>query len=133
MVILFGPSVSKDITCKLRVQVLMALVCRLTYSGADYSVSIHLWTILEATTLIIAACLPSIWPLVRDAFRRLKSGKPDPSEKAPATRLGLPDRSIVVAAWAERQLDDDLETLSLPPTANPSPENSPAVAARETF
>ena len=96
--------------------------------------SIHTWTILEATTLIVAACLPSIWPLVKMGYDWLlaKVRKPQ-SEKAPPTRLGLPSTSKIVASWIERRIDDDLEDMSLPPSNATSVANTPAVAPKETF
>ena len=99
-----------------------------------FAVSIHTWTILEATTLIVAACLPSIWPLIKMAFQHFHpSSKPLSEKKAPPTRLGLPDRSLIVASWAEAQYENDLESLSLPPSGATSIENTPAVIPVETF
>ena len=69
------------------------------------------------------------------AYQHLAHKIKPPSEEAPQmrTRLGLPATSVIVASWAERRIDDDLEDLSLPPSVAGSVVNTPAMTARETF
>ena len=75
-----------------------------------------LWTIVDSGIYLEAACLPTLWPLVFEAFRKIGSGMVSGSQRLDFTGKHLRSqaaphsdmKSLVGKGWPKRDYPRDL-------------------------